>query len=251
MDICQLILDDHAEQRRLFGLIEQIDPDNTDALSAVWTRLAAFLDAHAEAEERHFYPDLLKKGEGANDADDGTVEGETEDAIEAHNKLRDAVKAVEKHKVGSKAWIDAEGALKRHRFCRGLMRSARRLTYEEVQAAADGTPDAATAALAEDFIAPLYGAYTALDKARRQRGVLELDLPERRIVLDDAGAVLASGPEAVAKAKKLIADVASKPIDGALIDETARRIAEIRRGNEGREGVGAFLEKRRPNWRGD
>ena len=66
-----------------------------------------------------------------------------------------------------------------------------------------------------------------------------------------AGAVLASGPEAVAKAKKLIADVASKPIDGALIDETARRIAEIRRGNEGREGVGAFLEKRRPNWHGD
>jgi hypothetical protein len=109
MDICQLILDDHAEQRRLFGLIEQIDPKNTEALSAVWTRLAAFLDAHAEAEERHFYPDLLKKGEGANDADDGTVEGETEDAIEDHNKLRDAVKAVEQHKVGSREWIDAVG----------------------------------------------------------------------------------------------------------------------------------------------
>ena len=109
MDICQLILDDHAEQRRLFGLIEQIDPTDTEALSAVWTRLAAFLDAHAEAEERHFYPDLLKKGEGANDADDGTVEGETDDAITDHNKLRDAVKAVEKHKVGSKAWIDAVG----------------------------------------------------------------------------------------------------------------------------------------------
>ncbi|MFW2341472.1 hemerythrin domain-containing protein [Brevundimonas sp.] len=109
MDICQLILDDHAEQRRLFGLIEQIDPENTDALSAVWGRLAAFLDAHAEAEERHFYPDLLKKGEGANDADDGTVEGETDDAITDHNKLRDAVKAVEKHKVGSQAWIDAVG----------------------------------------------------------------------------------------------------------------------------------------------
>ena len=109
MDICQLILDDHAEQRRLFGLIEQIDPKNTEALSAVWTRLAAFLDAHAEAEERHFYPDLLKKGEGANDADDGTVEGETEDAIEDHNKLRDAVKAVEQHKVGRREWIDAVG----------------------------------------------------------------------------------------------------------------------------------------------
>jgi len=109
MDICQLILDDHAEQRRLFGLIEQIDPKDTEALSAVWTRLAAFLDAHAEAEERHFYLDLLKKGEGANDADDGTVEGETEDAITDHNKLRDAVKAVDQHQVGTQAWIDAVG----------------------------------------------------------------------------------------------------------------------------------------------
>ena len=109
MDICQLILDDHAEQRRLFGLIEQIDPADTEALSAVWGRLAAFLDAHAEAEERHFYPDLLKTGEGANDADDGTVEGETEDAIVDHNKLRDAVKAVDLHPVGSPAWIEAVG----------------------------------------------------------------------------------------------------------------------------------------------
>jgi len=66
-----------------------------------------------------------------------------------------------------------------------------------------------------------------------------------------AGAILANGPEAVMAAKRLIADVAGKPIDGALIDETARRIAEIRRSDQGREGVGAFLEKRKPNWRGD
>ena len=109
MDITQLILDDHAEQRRLFAIIEQIDPKDTDALSAVWSRLSAFLDVHAEAEERFFYPELLKQGEGANDAEDGTVEGETEDAIEDHNKLRDAVKAVEQHKVGSREWIDAVG----------------------------------------------------------------------------------------------------------------------------------------------
>lgn len=109
MDICQLILDDHAEQRRLFSILEQIDPEDTDALSSIWARLSAFLDAHAEAEEQFFYPQLLKKGEGANDAEDGTVEGETEDAIEDHNKLRNAVKAVAKHKVGSKAWIAAVG----------------------------------------------------------------------------------------------------------------------------------------------
>ena len=109
MDITQLILDDHAEQRRLFAIIEQIDPKNTDALTKVWDRLSAFLDVHAEAEERFFYPELLKLGEGANDADDGTVVGETEDAIEDHNKLRDAVKAVAGHAVGSKAGFEAVG----------------------------------------------------------------------------------------------------------------------------------------------
>lgn len=109
MDITQLILDDHAEQRRLFSIIEQIDPKDTEALSAVWGRLSAFLDVHAEAEERFFYPDLMKKGDGANDAEEGTVEGETEDAIEDHNKLRDAVKAVARHEVGTKAWFEAVG----------------------------------------------------------------------------------------------------------------------------------------------
>ena len=109
MDITQLILDDHAEQRRLFGILEQIDPADTEALSAVWARLKAFLDVHAEAEEQYFYPELLKRGEGANDADDGTVEGETEDAIADHNKLRDAVKQVDRYPVGTGEWIAAVG----------------------------------------------------------------------------------------------------------------------------------------------
>jgi len=109
MDITQLILDDHAEQRRLFAILEQIDPSDVDALTKVWGRLSAFLDVHAEAEERFFYPQLLKRGEGANDAEDGTVEGETEDAIEDHNKLRDAVKAANKLKIGTGAWIEAVG----------------------------------------------------------------------------------------------------------------------------------------------
>lgn len=109
MDITQLILDDHAEQRRLFSLIEQINPRDKAALTAVWDRLSAFLDVHAEAEERHFYPTLLKVGESANDAEGDDAAPETEDAIEDHNKLRDAVKAVEKHNVGTKAWIEAVG----------------------------------------------------------------------------------------------------------------------------------------------
>ena len=109
MDITQLILDDHAEQRRLFSIIEEIGTSDVEAATKVWERLSAFLDVHAEAEERYFYPQLLKRGEGANDAEDGTVEGETQDAIEDHNKLRDAVKAVEKYPVGTGAWIAAVG----------------------------------------------------------------------------------------------------------------------------------------------
>ena len=109
MDITQLILDDHAEQRRLFSILEQMGTEDVEALTKVWERLAAFLDVHAEAEERFFYPELLKLGEGANDAEDGTVEGETTDAIEDHNKLRNAVKAANKLTVGTAAWIRAVG----------------------------------------------------------------------------------------------------------------------------------------------
>ena len=65
MEITQLILDDHAEQRRLFAMLDTIDRKDTDALGAIWRRLRALLDTHAEAEERFFYPDLLKIGDGA------------------------------------------------------------------------------------------------------------------------------------------------------------------------------------------
>ncbi|MEO8003926.1 MAG: enoyl-CoA hydratase/isomerase family protein [Betaproteobacteria bacterium] len=71
--------------------------------------------------------------------------------------------------------------------------------------------------------------------------------------LDDAVAKIAAellkgGPLAQAAAKKLIADVSRRPMDDALSAETAKRIAEIRTGDEGREGVAAFLEKRKADW---
>ena len=50
MDITQLILDEHAEQRKLFAAIEEIDRTDTAALTAVWGRLKALLDSHAEAD---------------------------------------------------------------------------------------------------------------------------------------------------------------------------------------------------------
>jgi len=86
-------------------------------------------------------------------------------------------------------WIDQSGRLLRHRFRRGLMRSAARLTYAQVQRAADRRPDDATAPLADTAIAALYGAYRALKRHRHERGVLDLDLPERQVLLDAGGGV--------------------------------------------------------------
>ena len=84
--------------------------------------------------------------------------------------------------------IDAQGKLKAHRFGRGMMRSAARLTYEQVQNAVDGHVDDTTGPLVEPVIEPLFAARRALDRARRDRGTLDLDLPERVVELDDDGA---------------------------------------------------------------
>jgi len=105
MDITQLILDDHHEQRRLFALLDQIDAHDTRTLELVWARLSAFLEIHAEAEERIFYPALLRVGEGAGGKADAA--DETEHAIRDHNKIRAAVAAVGKHPVGSPGWLAA------------------------------------------------------------------------------------------------------------------------------------------------
>jgi ribonuclease R len=70
------------------------------------------------------------------------------------------------------------------------MRSVARLTYERVQTAADGKPDDGTAPLMDRVIRPLYGAYRALREARAKRGTLDLDVPERRVMLDEKGRVV-------------------------------------------------------------
>ncbi len=82
-------------------------------------------------------------------------------------------------------WINEQGKLLRHKFVRGLMQSHARLTYEQVQAARDGVTDATTEPLMRDVIEPLYTAWKVLDKAREKRGALDLDVPERKIVVDE------------------------------------------------------------------
>ena len=63
--------------------------------------------------------------------------------------------------------------------------------------------------------------------------------------------LLVGGPKAQAEAKALVRAVAGRPIDDELIDDTARRIARIRAGDEAREGLDAFLSKRKPAWARD
>ena len=86
--------------------------------------------------------------------------------------------------------LDADGNKIGHSFHRGLMRSAASLHYEEVQEAMDGSPNDKTGPLMEEVIRPLYAAYDALRRAREVRQPLDLDLPERKIVLNDAGEVV-------------------------------------------------------------
>jgi hypothetical protein len=111
MDITDLILDDHREQRRRFAILEQVDPGDTTALGAIWSRLAVFLEVHAAAEEQIFYPELLRSGLVRGAAATGTVEDETLDAIHDHNDIRDAIAAVAGHDPGTSGWYAAVAAV--------------------------------------------------------------------------------------------------------------------------------------------
>ena len=101
-------------------------------------------------------------------------------------------------------WIDGEGHLKRHKFHRAMMRSAARLTYNRVQRAINGTPDAEIEPLMDAVVRPLYGAYRVLLAAREARGALDLDLPERQVTLGKDGHIATIGVRERLDSHKLI-----------------------------------------------
>jgi methylglutaconyl-CoA hydratase len=86
----------------------------------------------------------------------------------------------------------------------------------------------------------------------RRIGLLQEVVPDEGALEARVGAVvdqiLATGPEAVAHAKKLVLDVGGQLIDEALLRDLAGRIADRRASDEGIEGITAFLERRRPRW---
>ncbi len=85
--------------------------------------------------------------------------------------------------------IGADGRKRSHAFHRVLMRSAARLNYVQVQDAIDGRPDETTAPLVRTVLEPLYAAYAAVKRARADRSPLDLELPERKILLKPDGTV--------------------------------------------------------------
>lgn len=85
--------------------------------------------------------------------------------------------------------FDKDGNKRTHTFMRAMMRSAAKLSYQEAQAAIDGRPSDKAGPLLERVLQPLWAAYAVLAEARDKRAPLDLDLPERKILLDEKGRV--------------------------------------------------------------
>jgi len=120
------------------------------------------------------------------------------------NELCSLKPNVERACMAVHMWIDSKGELTRWTFVRGVMKSHARLTYEQVQAAMDGHGDAMTKPLLETVIKPLYAAYACLMSARLKRGTLELELPERKVILGNDGNVKAIANRERLESHKLI-----------------------------------------------
>ena len=98
--------------------------------------------------------------------------------------------------------IEANGTLKSWKFTRAVIRVAANIAYEDAQRAIDtGKGD-----LLEEALKPLWACWAALAKARDKRDPLELDLPERRVMLDEKGHILSVAPRERLDAHRLIED---------------------------------------------
>ncbi|MBO9376485.1 VacB/RNase II family 3'-5' exoribonuclease [Sphingomonas histidinilytica] len=104
--------------------------------------------------------------------------------------------------------VKANGTLANWRFARAVVRIAANIAYEDAQAAIDGAPVAGTwdKALVDSALRPLWACWKVLAKARDAREPLDLDLPERRVVLDEKGRILSVAPRERLDAHRLVED---------------------------------------------
>lgn len=105
------------------------------------------------------------------------------------NNLCSLKPGVNRAAMGLRVVVDRHGMRRAHSFHRVLMRSAAKIAYPQAQSAIDGQPDDTTGPLLEPVLRPLYGAYAVLKAASDAREPLNLDLPERKLVLDQQGLV--------------------------------------------------------------
>ena len=103
--------------------------------------------------------------------------------------------------------FSADGKKLGHKFVRGLMRSAAKLSYEQAQAAIDGNPDDKTGPILEPLLKPLWEAHACLTRGRNIRQPLHINSPERKITLDKDGKVTAIEPRKSLDAMQLIEEM--------------------------------------------
>ena len=102
--------------------------------------------------------------------------------------------------------VAKDGALKSWRFSRAKICVAANIAYEQAQAAIDGQPSNVEPEVVENALKPLWECWRALLAARERREPLELDLPERRVVLDEKGRILSVAPRERLDAHRLVED---------------------------------------------
>ncbi|WP_416362567.1 ribonuclease R [Phyllobacterium sp. 0TCS1.6A] len=105
------------------------------------------------------------------------------------NDLCSLKELVDRPALAVRMRFNAEGRKISHSFHRIMMRSHARLSYGQAQAAIDGAPDEKTSAILATILRPLWDAYAVLKRGRDAREPLELDLPEKKILLDADGKV--------------------------------------------------------------
>ncbi|WP_265530400.1 ribonuclease R [Sphingomicrobium marinum] len=102
--------------------------------------------------------------------------------------------------------IDSGGNLKSYRFTRAKVRLAANIAYEDAQAAIDGEKDRVDPELVETALKPLWDCWKVLLSARESREPLDLDLPERRVQLDEKGRIMSVAPRERLDAHRLVED---------------------------------------------
>jgi ribonuclease R len=101
----------------------------------------------------------------------------------------------------------ADGRKRAHRFVRGLMRSAAKLSYEQAQEAIEGRPDEKSSALLDPILNPLWTAYETMAKGRAARSPLAIESLERKIHMDEMGRIVSIMPRAALEAHRLIEEM--------------------------------------------